>query len=743
MTASETLVHGLEATFWVSVLTLAVLALRGPVTRRFGSRAAMLLWSLPAIRLLMPAVPKTETVVLGPVATGPSVTGPGVAELSPVRAGPDVATDAVFLPGEAPSAAQASGLGADLLAQWQGLLTADMMAALVLSLWFLGVLVAGGLCVGRAAAWRRTLLAEAVDAPEGLAEMAGRMARRAGTRKPFTLVVSGAADTPQLMGLRRPLLAVPKDFTTRYDEQEQEMALLHELLHLKRCDLCVLSFSEACFALQWFNPLTRHARRALRADQEAACDEAVRDRGIGARRYAALLVKAASAGRPVPALTLDHSLKERIIRMQTPLSGRFRRHAFILVAGVSALAVAGFTASTTTVTNYVHPDHEEAQDEPRKVEDEEWERFIESLADGRDGEDPEAAARGVIDRLAERARETGREVRLLRADTAETLVLSGDGTAMLEEALGDDNVRVMKFRMKVEEEARGLGEGGRAEASSSGDGRRVIVLNMGEGDESRVRVITDADGEILTEDALAPLAGDGGFAFEIVTTGEGGIALENIEGPRHMGLRGDGAEVTEVLVPGEDGARTLRIRTERKKGEDIRWRQGDRLDRGRSDDAMILLSDPFADVRPPRMEPPKPPSMDVKPPKVEKRTDERGTWILLPTQPDMTAFETAMEAFEEEMEAFGEEMEAFGERMEAVGESIEDLSERCARHRERSNDPVILKERVPGGDATVKAVCVRGGAERYRSAEMIAFVEGSDLSAEEKAHYRRSVDRAN
>ncbi|MEE4210384.1 MAG: hypothetical protein V2I43_14110, partial [Parvularcula sp.] len=58
MTATELLFFGLTTTLWVTGLTVLVLFLRAPVAQRFGSRAAMLLWAVPALRLLAPVLPK-------------------------------------------------------------------------------------------------------------------------------------------------------------------------------------------------------------------------------------------------------------------------------------------------------------------------------------------------------------------------------------------------------------------------------------------------------------------------------------------------------------------------------------------------------------------------------------------------------------------------------------------------------------------------------------------------------------
>ncbi|GGY43130.1 M56 family metallopeptidase [Parvularcula lutaonensis] len=548
MTASEFLIHGLETTFWVSLLIILALSLRGPVTARFGSRAAILLWSLPALRLFAPTVTRRETIeVPSPTDSAPlAPTGenwtfepqpvanpePGVRDAVMTYAGPVEETPAL----------------AQFLPMFRELITAEVLASLVLSLWFLGVVVALALCAGRAASWRKTLLAESADVPEALARMAEDAADRVGTKKNFTLVVSGAADTPQLMGFRKPLLALPVDFAERYDEEEQEMALLHELIHLRRHDLSVLLLSEISFALQWFNPLTRHARKALRADQEAACDEAVRDLGVSTKGYAELLLKAASIGRPVPALTLDHSLKERIVRMQNPLGTPFRRYAFILTAGVSALAVAGFTASSTTVTEYVHPEKEAAKEKDGfdKVEDKEWERFLAEIEDEETVTERELEI--ALERLADKELQLEDKIRVLRVEG-----LSDKERAKLEKKLEAARKEMKQERKQLEwrsEESRERRDQARARAEAAierareraredssnvffsggrdGGELRRIEVRVGRGKGESIDLIIDPEGKLLNADELEDFARENDIDIDVFpeTDGEVGFDLD-------------------------------------------------------------------------------------------------------------------------------------------------------------------------------------------------------------------------
>ncbi|MEO1657187.1 MAG: M56 family metallopeptidase [Pseudomonadota bacterium] len=373
MTAADLLWHGLVTTFWVSVLTIGVLALRKPVTERFGARVAMLLWMIPLARLLMPTLPRAVVVepVLPPEPKQAAAPMAAASSDEPLDFSPEVAVEApeaaaigtfhsrepaaTPMPAEPDLSAAAIDLSPLLMMP-----PAEFFAILALSLWGAGMMLCGALCWLRVRSWRATVLAEAKPTPTALQAVINQAAARAGVQLPFQAVVSGAAEMPQILGLRKPLVALPADFLDRFNADEQEMALVHELVHLKRGDLVIMLMTEVALALQWFNPLAQRVRKAVRDDQEAACDEAVRGLGVCRQRYAALLVKAARHGRAVPALTLDHSLKERIMLMTSPISSPVVRSLLATTAAVGALGLAAATAS--------HTDVEVAQREARDVE---------------------------------------------------------------------------------------------------------------------------------------------------------------------------------------------------------------------------------------------------------------------------------------------------------------------------------------------------------------------------------------
>lgn len=106
---------------------------------------------------------------------------------------------------------------------------------------------------------------------------------------------------PALIGLVRPRIVLPTDFESRFQPREQAMILAHERAHLKAGHLWINAVTALIRALNWFNPLLHLGAYYARVDQEFACDAAVAERFPGERRtYAQAMLKTQLAAAPLP-----------------------------------------------------------------------------------------------------------------------------------------------------------------------------------------------------------------------------------------------------------------------------------------------------------------------------------------------------------------------------------------------------------------------------------------------------------
>lgn len=227
-------------------LIAVILLVRRPASRLFGPGLAYALWALPLLRLVLPplvlpaapaAIPAGEVLVLSHAAAAPPQ-GLSLAWLEPA-------------------------------------LTAFWLAGAVLFL-----------------AWRvigyRALRRELLDG-----------ARPVGRVGAIRLIESPATRTPLAFGLADQVVALPPGFMAQPDRTARDLAIAHELEHHRGRDLAVNMAIQPLLALHWFNPLAWLAWRALRRDQEAACDARVlAGRGPALRAaYGALIAEYARAPR--------------------------------------------------------------------------------------------------------------------------------------------------------------------------------------------------------------------------------------------------------------------------------------------------------------------------------------------------------------------------------------------------------------------------------------------------------------
>ena len=193
---------------------------------------------------------------------------------------------------------------------------------------------------GHRSAARRVLAGERVALQAHAVELAAHLRLR---RVPEVRISPGV-DTPLVTGLLRPVVLLPANRFEALTDREQQMAICHELAHVKRADLwlgCVPALAERLF---FFHPLVRLAAREYALSREAACDSAVMDTlDVAPQDYGRLLL-ALGVSRPRTGLTAAGAawsfpnLKRRIAMLQNQSARSTRSRA--LAVAVVGLAVA-------------------------------------------------------------------------------------------------------------------------------------------------------------------------------------------------------------------------------------------------------------------------------------------------------------------------------------------------------------------------------------------------------------------
>ncbi|WZO98375.1 M56 family metallopeptidase [Isosphaeraceae bacterium EP7] len=223
-------------------------------------------------------------------------------------------------------------------------------------------LLAGGL-VG---AERLRLDCRVLTEGEHVARLA-RLAAEIGIKGRVSLALCDRLAAPLLLGIARPLIALPLVALAGWSPHQLEMVLLHELAHVRRRDNLVNLLQRLVESLLFFHPAVWWASAWVRAEREHCCDALVIARTGRPRAYAEVLLALAPATAPRP---LSSPLACRI--NESPLVQRVRRILNLPEAPMSprrlatALALAALVAPLTLVA-FAGPDKSANSKESEEV----------------------------------------------------------------------------------------------------------------------------------------------------------------------------------------------------------------------------------------------------------------------------------------------------------------------------------------------------------------------------------------
>ncbi|KHL52379.1 M56 family metallopeptidase [Xanthomonas cannabis] len=232
-----------------------------------------------------------------------------------------VGTAEAVAPAATAAAAASTAATASATAQAMHLSTWSPWAAGVFALWLAGVLVVSA---GTVRAYRRSraLVRAATPCTDTALVQALHMAAEAhGLSRPPALRLSSQIDSPQLIGPWQPVLLLPAKRLAQMPDNDLDMALTHELIHLRRRDLWWGLLPSLAQHLFFFHPLVHLAAREYAIAREAACDAAVVAGHRHCRHdYGRLLLQFGVAPRPLGGVASASpsllSLKRRLLLLQ-------------------------------------------------------------------------------------------------------------------------------------------------------------------------------------------------------------------------------------------------------------------------------------------------------------------------------------------------------------------------------------------------------------------------------------------
>lgn len=315
----------LSLTLSGSVLIGVLLAIRPLLRRRLGHSGQYYLWLVPLARLLLPVFPAIRLPE-------------GVSQALPEA----ISDGALWLraPDMALAGPDRQGAGVDFL---------SLLPGLLVILWAAVAVVLALRAVWRYVRCIRALERESRPAGERAQAVYEDACRMLEVNRPPRLLVCSGLRSPMQAGLFRPMVLLPDENS---GEEVLRAALLHELTHYRRLDLCCKWLAEAAVCVHWFNPLVYVIRRELSRECELSCDESVLGRldESGRRVYGASLLALA---RPVSGTTKNNmtlamsrdgeQLKERLYAIMK-FESKGKLNGAVAVGVAAALCLCGVLA---------------------------------------------------------------------------------------------------------------------------------------------------------------------------------------------------------------------------------------------------------------------------------------------------------------------------------------------------------------------------------------------------------------
>jgi len=144
--------------------------------------------------------------------------------------------------------------------------------ALLLQIWFLGMVITFSLMMINAMIWRIRIFRNASPASSHLRYLFKQAATSLNYRGTPQLIESPIIRSPLVMGCVRPVIAFPVDYANLYNADEQHLIMSHEIAHLSEKDGWWQCLANLVCMAAWWHPLVWIARQLLRQCAEETAD---------------------------------------------------------------------------------------------------------------------------------------------------------------------------------------------------------------------------------------------------------------------------------------------------------------------------------------------------------------------------------------------------------------------------------------------------------------------------------------
>ncbi len=186
-------------------------------------------------------------------------------------------------------------------------------------------------------------------AAEGIPERCRALADSLSITRKVGTAICDRLTSPVLIGVVRPLILLPPAALTGWNFDQLEMALLHELAHIKRYDNIVNVFQRFAESLLFFHPVVWRLSSQIRFERELCCDRIVVDRIGKPYEYAQMLATLVGSDRELDSAVLAMADRRISTRIRWILKIKERSMKSKLSEGIG-LAGAAIVATTLALT---------------------------------------------------------------------------------------------------------------------------------------------------------------------------------------------------------------------------------------------------------------------------------------------------------------------------------------------------------------------------------------------------------
>jgi len=171
-------------------------------------------------------------------------------------------------------------------------------------------------------------------------------------RKAVTLLESGLAKVPMVIGHLKPVILMPVGLLTALPTEEIEAILIHELAHIRRRDWLVNILQSGMEIVFFFNPAVLWVSKLIRTERENCCDDLAVAQNNNKINYIRALVSCEEYQASVPAYAMGfpggkNTLLSRVKRIASNRNyslNLFEKTVLAVCLVVLGLGVSAFTA---------------------------------------------------------------------------------------------------------------------------------------------------------------------------------------------------------------------------------------------------------------------------------------------------------------------------------------------------------------------------------------------------------------